>query len=238
MSGSLTDASELAARLAWLGAWRRGALAGAAAVLAAGAAGLIDAVPAGVALAAAVALAGAVDRAAGTLLGSAVVEAPGLCAFARRRATRARARRRRRLVAWLRRTAAMRARGRHDVVPVERVRRARRELLALADEIEAAPGGDPRIWADVEALLRDAIDSPLLNEALPEDELAIALRSLLYRVATDPRARGRAAAGDRSVNDTAWSRDRRAPRLRWRHERHGDAWPPPRAAGDRRRARA
>ena len=111
------------------------------------------------------------------------------------------------------------------------------ELLALADEIEAAPGGDPRIWADVEALLRDAIDSPLLNEALPEDELAIALRSLLYRVATDPRARGRAAAGDRSVNDTAWSRDRRAPRLRWRHEPHGDAGPPPGGAGGRRRAR-
>src|SRR5919202_5184641 len=135
MSGSLTDPSDLAAGLAWLGAWRRGALAGAAAVLAAGVPGLLDAVPAGLALAAALGLAGAVDRAAGRLLRSAGVEGGGLSASAGRRATRARARRRRRLVAWLRRTAAMRARARHDVVPVERVHRARRELLALADEI-------------------------------------------------------------------------------------------------------
>jgi hypothetical protein len=92
-------------------------------------------------------------------------------------------RRRRRLVANLRQTARP---SRHmlnsDLVAWDRVRLVHKDLLALADELEAADTVEPRTMVDLDRLLCDSCHSPLLNSAVPESELFAALQSIRYRV--------------------------------------------------------
>jgi hypothetical protein len=54
----------------------------------------------------------------------------------------------------------------------------RAELLALAEELEAAEHADPRTMVDLDHLLCDSHLSPLLNRAIPESELFVAVRSI------------------------------------------------------------
>ena len=56
------------------------------------------------------------------------------------------------------------------------------ELLALADELEYADGVDPRTIVEVDRLLCDGRESPMLNEQLPASELAGALLRMRFRL--------------------------------------------------------
>jgi hypothetical protein len=98
-------------------------------------------------------------------------------------------RRRRRLVAMLRRTASLPVTTVRDdrLVPRERLAPVRADLLALADDLAAAEPVDPRVAGDLEMLLHDGVRSPLLNTALPAGEVAIALRRARFNLAMASR---------------------------------------------------
>jgi hypothetical protein len=68
-------------------------------------------------------------------------------------------------------------------VLVDRVRPIRGELLAVAEEIERMPALDPRTMAEIAGLVTDGARSPLLNRAVPETELEMALKRIRFRLA-------------------------------------------------------
>jgi hypothetical protein len=105
------------------------------------------------------------------------------------------ARTRRRLVAddhrhevacSLRRIAAQRRVSRHDVAPllVGRLAPVREDLLAVAEEVERAPVLHPATMVEITRLITDGVKSPLLNEAVPEGELALLLRRIRFQLDT------------------------------------------------------
>jgi hypothetical protein len=179
--------ADATARLAALAARRAGAIAAAAAMPALGVAGVLDAAAAAVATAA-----GLVLWAAAWVVGQTLVEEWALRdelaevpAIARYRARLVAPERRREVAGSLRRIAGQRRTSRHDVVPVlvDRVRPIRGELLAVAEEIERMPALDPRTMAEIAGLVHDGARSPLLNGAVPETELEMALRRIRFRLA-------------------------------------------------------
>jgi hypothetical protein len=184
--------ADAAQRLASLAAWQWGALAGGAAVLALtldhvllGTAGIVGAVAAAV-------LAGGA-RVARLALVEELAMRDDLAAIpeiARARERLVAPRHRREVAASLRRIAGEARTSRHDVAPlvVERlVAPVRRDLLALAEELERAPELDPRTMAEIAGLVHDGARSPLLNRAVPESELQVALRRIRFRLATRSR---------------------------------------------------
>ena len=90
----------------------------------------------------------------------------------------------------LRRLARTEPRGRraNPYVPYERVSIARAALLEIADDVESAGRALRR---DIHALVRDGVDSPLLNRAVPEGELDVVLRCVRFRLACEVGAGGR-----------------------------------------------
>jgi hypothetical protein len=118
-------------------------------------------------------------------------------AVARSRSRLCSARRPRAFGASLRQTALASPRERENVfVQWDRVALVRDELLALADELESADNVDPRTMVELDRLLCDGRDSPLLNEQLPASELVSTVRCVRFRVLT---ARPRCATGESAV---------------------------------------
>ena len=115
-------------------------------------------------------------------------EVPELARARRRMVTDAQ---RRAMARSLREIAVQRSVPRTAVAPLllARVAPVRGELLAMADELEHAPRLDPRTMAELTGLITDGARSPLLNEAVPEPELAVLLRRIRFRLAS-------ASAGD------------------------------------------
>ena len=112
-----------------------------------------------------------------------LVEVPDIARARRRLVTDAR---RRELVASLREIVARRRVSRHDVAPIliDRVAAVRADMRAVADELERATVLDPRTMAEITHLITDGARSPLLNAAVPERELAVALRRIRFRLET------------------------------------------------------
>ena len=94
--------------------------------------------------------------------------------------------RRREVAGSLRRIAAQRRTSRHDVAPllVGRLAPVRADLLAVAEEVERAPVLHPATMVEITRLITDGVKSPLLNEAVPEGELAPLLRRIRFQLAT------------------------------------------------------
>jgi hypothetical protein len=94
--------------------------------------------------------------------------------------------RRREVAGSLRRIAAERHTSRHDVAPllVGRLAPVRDDLLAVAEEVERAPALHPGTMVEITRLITDGVKSPLLNEAVPEGELALLLRRIRFQLAT------------------------------------------------------
>jgi hypothetical protein len=192
MRPTVDIAADPARCLASLAAWQWGALAGGVAVTSLALAGALVAAAGAVgAIAAAVLAAGArVARRAlveELAIRDDLAEIPEV-ARARRRLVAPR--HRREVAASLRRIAGEARPSRHDVAPlvVERLGPVRRDLLALAEELERAPALDPRTMPEIAALVHDGARSPLLNRAVPESELQVALRRIRFRLATRPVA--------------------------------------------------
>jgi hypothetical protein len=200
-SGAITTAAPMrptadftadpAHRLASFANWQWGAVAGGIAVAALALAGALVA-EAGVvgAVAAAVLAAGA--RVARQALVEELAgrdDLAGIPEVARARRRLVAPRYRREVAASLRRIAVEARTSRHDVAPVVVERLAgpvRRDLLALAEELERAVVLDPRTMAEIAGLVHDGARSPLLNRAVPESELQVALRRIRFRLATPP----------------------------------------------------
>jgi hypothetical protein len=187
--------TDAARRLASLAAWQWGALVGGVAVLALtldhvllGAAGLVGAVAAAV-------LAGGARVARMALVEELAMrdDLAAIPEIARARERLVAPRHRREVAASLRRIAREARTSRHDVAPlvVERLDApVRRDLLALAEELERAPRLDPRTMAEIAGLVHDGARSPLLNRAVPESELEVVLRRIRFRLATPPAVAG------------------------------------------------
>jgi len=172
-------------RIALLSAWRRG---GALAAVATGALVGFGRLALGAGLLAvgvAVLLATTAHLGLRGLLARSALDPDLACigAVARYRRRRCSPRRRRQLVANLRLTARPSRHARKsEFVAWDRVRLVRARLLALADELEAAEGVEPRTMVELDRLLCDSRVSPLLNRSIPESELFVAVRSLRYQV--------------------------------------------------------
>src|ERR671922_64052 len=81
--------------------------------------------------------------------------------------------------------AGQRRVSRHEVAPLllNRVDAVRAELLAVAADLEDGPL-DARTIAEITGLITDGAHSPLLNAAVPESELGVALRRIRFRIAS------------------------------------------------------
>jgi hypothetical protein len=193
MVPSVRSAADAHRHLQSLAAWRWGAIAAGLAALAMTADGVI--VPA----AAAVGLVAAVLLACGAEVTRQVVvdewtlreDLAGVPELARARRRMTTDAHRRALARSLREIALQRSVPRHAIAPMllSRVEPVRGELLAMAEEVERSPRLDPRTIAEINGLVTDGARSPLLNEAVPEPELAILLRRIRFRLAAG-------AAGD------------------------------------------
>lgn len=178
-------------RLAALAARRHGALVAGAAMLPLALAGALVPPAAAVGAVVAMVLWSGAWVARQVLLEECVLrdELADIPEVARARAQLVAPERRRELARALRRIAGQARASRHDVAPllVDRVGPVRRELLAVAEEIERVPVLDPRTMAELAGLVHDGARSPLLNGAVPETELDLALRRIRYRLATASR---------------------------------------------------
>jgi hypothetical protein len=114
---------------------------------------------------------------------------------ARHRRKLSSSRRRRGFAASLRWLASASRRDRANPFVVwDRVSTFDEELLTLARELEETDTVDPHTMVQLDRLLCDGRDSPLLNEQLPESELASTLRCIRFRLAMMPsRARSEEA---------------------------------------------
>jgi hypothetical protein len=178
-------------RLAALAASRRGAIVAGAAMLPLVLAGALVPPAAAIGAVAAIVLWSGARVARQVLLEECVLrdELAEIPEVARARAQLVAPERRREIAGSLRRIAGQGRASRHDVAPllVDRVGPVRGELLAVAEEIERVPVLDPRTMAELAGLVHDGARSPLLNGAVPETELDVALRRIRYRLATASR---------------------------------------------------
>jgi hypothetical protein len=188
MRAPVHTSADAAARLAALSARRRGAFAAGAAMLPLAVLGLLMPAAAAVGAVAAVVIwsGGWVTRqmlVEEWLLRDDLAEVPDV---ARARAQLVAPRHRHEVARSLRRIAGQRGVSRHEVVPLllDRVGPVRGELLAVAEEVERRPALDPRTMAEISGLVHDGARSPLLNGAVPESELTLALRRIRYRLET------------------------------------------------------
>jgi hypothetical protein len=112
---------------------------------------------------------------------------------------RVRARRRRILVKWLRRTARRSGRvqtgARRDLWLHDRVGMVRDDLLQIADMLECADDPDPACLAELRRLLSDGCDSPLYNREVHCSELRATLQHVRMRLADATADRVSAASG-------------------------------------------
>jgi hypothetical protein len=181
------DTEEAAQRLAALRTWRWSALAAGALVGAMSLAGTLGPAAGAVAVAAAVVLSSGAQLARHVLLDAWTLrdDLVGIPEIARARKRLVAADRRRELARSLRSIADQRRVSRHDPAPllVDRLGPVRSELRAVAAELEEATAPDPRTVAEITGLITDGARSPLLNPAVPEPELAVALRRIRFRLA-------------------------------------------------------
>jgi hypothetical protein len=184
------DSLEEAARLlAARAAWRAGAIAAGALVVVLGAAGTLAPAAAalGVVLAVTIAVISHLAREMRLEEWAARDDLAELPDLARARRRLVGDDRRREVAGSLRRIAAQRRTSRHDVAPllVGRLAGVRDDLLAVAEEVERAPALQPATMVEITRLITDGVKSPLLNEAVPEGELALLLRRIRYQLATE-----------------------------------------------------
>jgi hypothetical protein len=188
MAPSCPSPEEAARRLARLAAWRAGALAAAVVAVALAAAGRLTPAPAalGVVVAAVIAGGAHVARALRLEEWAARDDLAALPELAAVRRHLVAADHRRDVAGALRTLASQRRTSRHDVAPllVRRLAPVRADLLAVADEVERAAALDPRTMVELTRLMTDGVSSPLLNEAVPEGELALLLRRVRFQIAT------------------------------------------------------
>jgi hypothetical protein len=176
-----------ASRISALVAWRRGcavvvSLSGAALVAGLGTVGPLAGVAIGLGIVVAIqaSLHRFVDRCALR------PELACIPAVARRRRRICCARRRRDFASSLRSLASASPRERKNpYVLWGRVSLVADELCALADELECADDVDPRTIRELDRLLCDGRDSPMLNPQLPVSELASTLLRIRFRLITD-----------------------------------------------------
>lgn len=182
---SLEEAKRL---LATRAAWRTGGGAAATVAVALGIAGAL--VPATAALGAVVGVAIAVTAHLALEMRleewAARDDLAALPELARARHRMVADQRRREVAGTLRRIAAQRRTSRHDVAPllVGRLAPVRDDLLAMAEEVERARDLRPATMVEITRLITDGVKSPLLNEAVPEGELALLLRRIRFELAT------------------------------------------------------
>jgi hypothetical protein len=180
-------AEEATARIGLLSAWRRGAIIAALSPAVLVATGMLQPASGLVSLAAAVAFAAVVHTVRRGFVDRCSLHRrhATISAVAQRRSQLSSPRRRRRIARRLRHTASMRpVTPTLSVVVWPRLPAVRSQLLALADELEAADQVDPAVLFRLELLLRDGALSPLLNERLPERELRILVRQARFNVTT------------------------------------------------------
>jgi hypothetical protein len=183
--GSVQEAARLLASRA---AWRAGAIAAGALVAGLALAGALD--PAAAALGAVVAVTIAVTAHLAREMRleewAARDDLAALPDLARARRRLVGDERRREVAGSLRRIAAQRRTSRHDVAPllVGRLAPVRDDLLAVAEEVERAAALHPGTMVEITRLMTDGVKSPLLNEAVPEGELALLLRRIRFELAT------------------------------------------------------
>ena len=183
------DSLEEAARLlATRAAWRAGGAAAAAVAIALGVAGALGPAAAALGVVVAVAIAATAHLAREMRLEEwaardDLAALPELAEARRRLVADAR---RREVAGSLRWIAAQRRTSRYDVAPllVGRLAPVRDELLAVAEEVERAPALRPATMVEISRLITDGVRSPLLNEAVPEGELAMLLRRIRFQLAT------------------------------------------------------
>ena len=188
MVPSVRTAAEAHRHLQSLAAWRWGAIASAVMSLGLAAAGLLVPAAAVTGVVAAVILGAGAELARTVVLDEWAVredlgDVPELARARRRMVTDAQ---RRAMARSLREIAVQRTVPRSAVAPplLARVAPVRGELLAIAEELERAPRLDPRTMAELTGLITDGARSPLLNEAVPEPELAVLLRRIRFRLAS------------------------------------------------------
>ena len=75
---------------------------------------------------------------------------------------------------------------RHEVAPLllDRLDAVLAELVAVAADLEDGSALDARTIAEITRLITDGARSPLLNAAVPESELGVALRRIRFRIAS------------------------------------------------------
>lgn len=169
-------------------AWRAGAVVAAAVAAVLGAAGVLGPPVAtlGVILAATIGVTAHLARQMRVEEWAARDDLAGLPELARARRRLVAAEHRREVAGLLRSIAAPRRASRHDVAPllVGRLAPVRDELLEVAEEIERAPALHPGTIVELTRLMTDGVRSPLLNEAVPEGELAVLLQRIRFQLAT------------------------------------------------------
>jgi hypothetical protein len=182
------NATEAHRHLQSLAAWRWGAILSAVTSLALLADGLLIPAAAVIGVVAAVIMGAGAEVARNVVLDEWAVRedlaaVPELARVRRRMVTAAH---RHAIARSLREIATQHSVPRTAVAPLllARVAPVRGELLAMAEELERAPSIDPRTMAELTGLITDGARSPLLNEAVPEPELAVLLRRIRFRLAS------------------------------------------------------
>jgi hypothetical protein len=188
MTTAVYGSDEAAQRLAALRTWRWSAAAAGAVVAGLSLAGGLVPAAGAVAVAAAIVLCSGAHLARNTLVDEWVLrddlaEVPEVARARERLMT---ADRRRELARSLRGIAGQHRVSRHDVAPLllDRLDAVRAELLAVAADLEDGTALDARTIAEITGLITDGARSPLLNAAVPESELGVALRRIRFRIAS------------------------------------------------------
>jgi hypothetical protein len=188
MTTAVYSSDEAAQRLAALRTWRWSTVAAGAAVAGLTLAGALMPAAGAIAVAAAVILCSGAHLARNTLVDEWVLrdDLAGVPEIARARERLMTEDRRRELAQSLRAIAGQHSVSRHEVAPLllDRLDAVRAELLAVAADLEDGTALDARTIAEITGLITDGARSPLLNAAVPESELAVALRRIRFRIAS------------------------------------------------------
>jgi hypothetical protein len=169
-------------------AWRAGGIAAAVVAVALGVAGALEPAAAALAVVLAVAIAVTAHLARTMRLEewAARDDLAALPELARTRRRLVADERRREVAGSLRAIAAQRRVSHLEPAPllVGRLAPVRADLLAVAEEVEHAATLHPGTMVELTRLITDGVRSPLLNEAVPEGELALLLRRIRFQLAT------------------------------------------------------
>jgi hypothetical protein len=188
MTTAVHSSDEAAERLRALRTWAWSAVIAGALAAGLSLAGTLVPAAGAVAVAAAVILCSGAYIARNTLVDEWVVrdDLAGVPEVARARERLTTEDRRRELARSLRAIAGQKRVSRHEVAPLllDRVGAVRAELLAVAADLEDGTALDARTIAEITGLITDGARSPLLNAALPESELGVALRRIRFRIAS------------------------------------------------------